>query len=118
MNRKKHEAEKKNFAIILGQVLQRLRLERNMSLLDVARAARISEATICRYEQGARVNKPLHEMTLKDVRKVAKQIRLPDVFTIYKISSALGITLDQMMEMCIDIVEQAKRKVHGRSEEG
>jgi hypothetical protein len=81
-----------------------------MSLLDVAQAARISEATMCRYEHGARVDIPLHEMTLRDVKKVAKQVRVPDLFTSYKIAAALGMTLDQLMEHCIDLVAKSKKK--------
>lgn len=106
-----HEAtEKKQFAIILGQVLQEMRLEREMSLLAVAEQARISEATMCRYEHGARVDVPLHKMTLKDVNKVADKVRVPDLFTAYKIAAVMGITLDQLMDRCIKRTERARRK--------
>jgi len=106
-----HEAhEKKQFAIILGQVLQELRRERDMSLLAVAEQAKISEATMCRYEHGARVDIPLHKMTLKDVNKVADKVRVPDLFTAYKIASVMGITLDQLMDRCVKRIEQARSK--------
>jgi transcriptional regulator with XRE-family HTH domain len=106
-----HEAkEKKQFAIILGQVLQQLRLEREMSLLAVAEQAKISEATMCRYEHGARVDVPLHKMTLKDVNKVSDKVRVPDLFTAYKIAMVMGITLDQLMEACIKRIEKARKK--------
>jgi transcriptional regulator with XRE-family HTH domain len=106
-----HEAnEKKQFAIILGQVLQEMRLARNMSLLAVAEKARISEATICRYEHGARVDIPLHKMTLRDVNKVADKVRVPDLFTAYKIACVMGITLDELMNRCIERTEKARRK--------
>jgi transcriptional regulator with XRE-family HTH domain len=102
--------EKKQFAIILGQVLQEMRLEREMSLLAVAEKAKISEATMCRYEHGARVNVPLHKMTLKDVNAVADKVRVPDLFTAYKIACVMGITLDELMDSCIKRTEQARKK--------
>ena len=102
--------EKKRFAIILGKVLQRIRTELNMSLLDVAKEAKISEAALCRYEHGSRVDIPLNKMTIADVNAVAKQVRVPDIFTAYKISVALGVTLDQMMNRCIDLVNDARKK--------
>lgn len=102
--------EKKRFAIILGQVLQKIRTELNMSLLDVAKVAKISEASLCRYEHGSRVGIPLHKMTLADVNAVAKQVRVPDIFTTYKIAAVLGLTLDDLMNRCIDLVDEARRK--------
>jgi transcriptional regulator with XRE-family HTH domain len=102
--------EKKQFAIILGQVLQEMRLEREMSLLAVAERAKISEATMCRYEHGARVDVPLHKMTLKDVNKVANKVRVPDLFTAYKIACVMGISLDQLMDSCIDRIERARKR--------
>lgn len=102
--------EKKQFAIILGQVLQEMRLEREMSLLVVAEQAKISEATVCRYEHGARVDVPLHKMTLRDVNKVADKVRVPDLFTAYKIAGVMGITLDKLMEACIERIESARKK--------
>jgi len=109
--------EKKRFAIILGQVLQKLRLEREMSLLALAQKARISEATMCRYEQGSRVGIPLHKMTIADVNRVAMKVRVPDFFTAYKISVALGVTLDELMDSCIDLVEEARKKPRPKKEE-
>jgi transcriptional regulator with XRE-family HTH domain len=100
--------EKKHFAIILGQVLQQLRAERGMSLLDVAKSARISEATICRYEHGSRITVPLWELTVKDVNKIVGKVRVPDLFTAYKLSVALGVTLDKLMDLCISLVMTAK----------
>jgi len=110
--------EKKQFAIILGQVLQEMRLEREMSLLAVAEQAKISEATMCRYEHGARVDVPLHKMTLKDVSKVSNKVRVPDLFTAYKISAVMGITLDQLMDRCIKRIEQARRKKPHQEQKG
>jgi len=102
--------EKKQFAIILGRVIQKLRLDRGMSLLAVAEHARISEATMCRYEHGSRVNIPLHKMTVADVDKVSSKVRVPDLFSAYKISAALGVTLDKLMDLCTDLIEQARKK--------
>ncbi len=101
--------ERKHFAIILGQVLQKLRIDREMSLLAVAEQAKISEATMCRYEQGARVGIPLHQMTIQDVNKVANKVRVPDLFSAYKISHALGVTLDDLMARCTALVVAAKK---------
>jgi transcriptional regulator with XRE-family HTH domain len=107
----RHEVnEKKQFAIILGQVLQEMRLDRKMSLLAVAKQAKISEATMCRYEHGARVGIPLHKMTLKDVNKVADKVRVPDLFTAYKVACVMGITLDQLMDSCIKRIDDARKK--------
>jgi transcriptional regulator with XRE-family HTH domain len=105
-----HEAdEKKRFAIILGRVLQQMRQEREMSLLAVAEMAKISEATMCRYEYGARVDIPLGEMTIKDVDKVADKVRVPDLFTAYKIAAGMGITLDQLMDRCVEMIDKARK---------
>lgn len=115
-NKKKmdgHEAEeKKQFAIILGRVLQEMRLEREMSLLAVAEIANISEATMCRYEYGARVDIPLDKMTVKDVNKVSGNIRVPDLFTAYKISARMGVTLDQLMDRCVEMIDKARKVKH------
>jgi transcriptional regulator with XRE-family HTH domain len=113
-----HEAEeKKHFAIILGQVLQKLRTDLELSLLAVAEQAKISEATMCRYEHGARVNIPLHKMTIADVNAVSGKVRVPDLFSAYKIAGALGITLDELMAKCTALVVAAKKKGGGKKKD-
>lgn len=108
--------EKRSFAIVLGQVIQEFRSEKKKSLLDVAVAARISEGTLCRYEYGSRIEIPLSRMTLKDIEAVAKLIRLPDIFTAYKICAALNISLDQLMARCFEVIEEIKHGGENGSE--
>lgn len=102
--------EKRTFAIVLGQVLQSLRLSKKMSLIEVARLAKISEATICRYEHGSRIDVPLSQMKLSDVEKVVGKIRVPDLYTAYKLSLVLGSTLNDLVAKCIEIIEEAKKE--------
>jgi len=102
--------EKRSFAIVLGQVLQELRIIKKLSLLDVAVAARISEGTICRYEYGNRIDVALDKMKLSDIESIAKHLRIPDLFTAYKLSFVLGVTLDQLMARCFEVIEEAKRQ--------
>lgn len=100
--------ERRSFGVVLGQVLQELRIANKMSLLELAKRSRISESTICRYEYGSRIDIPLNKITVKDVEIINKKIRVPDLFTAYKLAAVLGVTLDQLMERCVHVVEEAR----------
>lgn len=110
--------ERRSFGIVLGQVLQELRLSNKLSLLELAKRSRISESTICRYEHGSRVTIPLNKLTVKDVEALNKKVRVPDIFTAYKLAVVLGITLDQLMERCVKVIEEAKLEATRQEQEG
>jgi len=109
--------ERRSFGVVLGQVLQGLRLNNKLSLLELAKRSRISESTICRYEHGSRVTIPLNKLTVKDVEALNKKIRVPDLFTAYKLAAVLGVTLDQLMEKCVQVIEEAKLEAARQEEQ-